>query len=70
MNKSVWIVDKVDIGEGDVTQMGDTRSTYEEARELFAETLKAAGCYDDWDGIAAYHAMADVLYVVREIKLP
>lgn len=68
--KSVWIVDCVDIGEGDVTQVGDTCPTYEAARELFAETLKDNGCYDDWDGIAAFHANADKLYVVREIKLP
>jgi hypothetical protein len=68
--KSVWIVDKVDSVECDVTQYGKTCSTYEEARELFAEALQDEGCYDDWDGIAAYYSVADVLYVVREIKLP
>ena len=36
----------------------------------FANKLKELGCYDEWDGIAAYHAMADKLYVVREIELP
>lgn len=68
--KSVWIVDKVDSVEGDVTQYGKTCSNYEEARELFAEALQDEGCYDDWDGIAAFYSVADVLYVVREIKLP
>jgi hypothetical protein len=68
--KSVWILDCVDSGEGDVTQVGDTCSTYEEARELFASKLKELGCFDEWDGIAAFHAMADKLYVVREINLP
>lgn len=68
--KSVYIVDCVDCGEGDVTQVGDTCSTYEEARELFASKLKELGCFDEWDGIAAFYSVADKLYVVREINLP
>ena len=68
--KSVWIVDCVDSGTGDVTQYGKTCSTYAEAPELFAEAMKDEGCYDDWDGIAAFYSVADKLYVVREIKLP
>lgn len=70
MNKSGWIVDEVDFVNGDVSQVGETCSTYEEARKLFVKTLKEKGFFDDWDGISCIYSTTDTLVVVREIKLP
>ena len=68
--KSVYIVDCVDCGTGDVTQRGHTCASYEEARELFANELKSDGFFDDWDGISGVYTTTDYLLVVREINLP
>lgn len=70
--KSVWIVDFIDSETLDVTQIGKTCSTYEDAREVFTEALRERNLLDSWDGIAGVYNDEEgtFSFVIREVELP